>query len=45
MSLPPVEEIRRRALELIHPLKAPGPDGMPCLFYKHYWDIVGEAGG
>ena len=23
-------------------LKAPDPDGFPALFYKHYWDIVGN---
>ena len=23
-------------------LKAPRPDGFPLLFYKHYWDIVGD---
>ena len=23
-------------------LKAPGPDGFPTLFHKHYWDIVGD---
>ena len=23
-------------------LKASGPDGFPVLFYKNYWDIVGD---
>jgi hypothetical protein len=30
------------ALKSIDNLKAPGPDGMPALFYKEYWDIVGD---
>jgi hypothetical protein len=25
----------------MHPLKAPGLDGFPGLFFKHYWEIVG----
>ena len=32
----------KQALESIGDLKAPGPDGMPALFYKHFWDTVGD---
>jgi hypothetical protein len=30
------------ALESICDLKAPGPDGMHAIFYKRFWDVVGE---
>ena len=34
------EEIKS-ALDCMGDLKAPGVDGMPALFYKQFWDIVG----
>lgn len=35
------EEVAQN-LKSIGNLKAPGPDGMLALFYKEYWDDVGD---
>jgi hypothetical protein len=32
----------KKALDGIGDLKAPGPDGMPSIFYKRHWDVVGS---
>uniref|UniRef100_A0A803Q138 CCHC-type domain-containing protein n=1 Tax=Cannabis sativa TaxID=3483 RepID=A0A803Q138_CANSA len=31
-----------QAMRVIHPHKAPGNDGMPGLFYRKFWPIIGE---
>ena len=36
------EEEIKSALDSMGDLKAPGPDGMPALFYKKFWKIVGK---
>lgn len=26
----------------MHPYKSPGPDGFQGVFFRHYWEIIGE---
>ena len=34
-----IEEVEV-ALKQMAPLKSPGPDGMPPLFYQNYWSLI-----
>ncbi|XP_024156142.1 uncharacterized protein LOC112164137 [Rosa chinensis] len=36
------EEEILQALNQMHPLKAPGPDGFSPIFYQRYWSVVGR---
>lgn len=36
----PTREEEKTCIWEMHHLKAPGPDGFPSAFFKHYWDIV-----
>uniref|UniRef100_A0A803QQ69 Reverse transcriptase n=1 Tax=Cannabis sativa TaxID=3483 RepID=A0A803QQ69_CANSA len=36
-----IEEVKE-AIDQIHPLKAPGKDGLPGLFYHNHWKEVGQ---
>ena len=32
-----------KALKQMHPNKSPGLDGIPSLFYQHFWSLSGEC--
>lgn len=42
LTKPVLREEVRNAVFQMAPLKAPGSDGFPGLFYQTYWDIVGD---
>ena len=33
----------KKALDRMYPLKSLGPDGIPPLFYQHFWPVVGDS--
>lgn len=45
ICLPPTLLEIKQVIFGMQNLKAPGPDGLPSLFYKRYWPTVGDAVG
>jgi hypothetical protein len=43
ISIPPTSSEIKQAIFGMQNLKAPGPDGLPPLFYKKYWPTVGAT--
>lgn len=41
-QIPTPMEIKETIFGMFN-LKAPGPDGLPAIFYKKYWPIVGAS--
>ncbi|KAL5539433.1 hypothetical protein UlMin_045908 [Ulmus minor] len=35
------EDIKKALMDM-NPTKAPGPDGLPAIFFQKFWDIIGE---
>lgn len=42
LAKPVSKEEVMHALSTMQPFKAPGPNGFQAVFFKHYWDIVGD---
>lgn len=43
LSQPFTEQEVKDAISSMSPLKSPGPDGYPALFYHKYWNILGSS--
>lgn len=43
LSQPFTPQEVKDAISCISPLKSPGPDGYPALFYHKYWPIIGSS--